>query len=539
MHETKPTLLSSIILRSAGYRDEDHSVALRQQLKVDETSEPGPPRGTPVLKPVNTKTETLSNARPPEHRRWRVSRSSVQVFGQHVDLWALILAAVDFALLCAAVHLAGLIEHGGDVESLRLAGSPSWIASLVFAAIMLSALVAMGLYNRRVDARTSAVVARMVVGLTIGAAAMAILMFTFGSLHLDRGTLALSVTLALPLLALSRILFVQVLGRERFARRVLVYGAGNKAAGLQDLRVRQDLRGFEVVGYVPTEGCKPTVPAELRINPGDRLREFVREADIDEVVVAMEDRRRGLPVQQLLDARLAGVPVSDVLSFMERESGKVELSMLYPSWLIYSEGINAKGVARLLTRVLDLVAASLLILLTAPIMLFTALVIWAESGFRGSILYRQVRVGMEGEPFTLMKFRSMREDAEKDGAKWAQQNDPRVTRIGRFLRATRIDELPQLFNVLAGSMSFVGPRPERPEFVEQLSQKIPYYRERHCVKPGITGWAQLCYPYGASEQDALEKLQYDLYYVKNKSVLFDLMILLQTAEVVLWRKGSR
>jgi sugar transferase (PEP-CTERM system associated) len=489
---------------------------------------------------VNTKTETLSTQHStPEQRHWRVSKSSVHLFGQHVDLWALILGTVDFILLCAAVQLAALVQHGGDLASMREAVGAPLTSSLVFAAVMLSALVAMGLYNRRVDAKTTAVIARMVVGLTIGAAAMAILMFLFSGLQLERSTLALSVTLALPMLALSRVLFVQVLGRERFARRVLVYGAGKKAAELQDLRVRLDLRGFQVIGYVPTEGCNPVVPVELRVNPGERLRDFVFDEDVDEVVVAMEDRRRGLPVQQLLDCRLSGLPVSDVLSFMERESGKVELSMLYPSWLIYSDGINSKGLARLLTRVLDLVAASLLILLTAPIMLLTALAIWLESGFRGTILYRQVRVGLEGEPFTLMKFRSMREDAEKDGAKWAQQNDPRATRVGRFIRATRIDELPQLFNVLAGRMSFVGPRPERPEFVDQLSQKIPYYRERHCVKPGITGWAQLCYPYGASEQDALEKLQYDLYYVKNKSVLFDLMILLQTAEVVLWRKGSR
>jgi sugar transferase (PEP-CTERM system associated) len=228
-----------------------------------------------------------------------------------------------------------------------------------------------------------------------------------------------------------------------------------------------------------------------------------------------------------------------VLGFMERETGKVELSMLYPSWLIYSEGINSRGAARVLTRVLDLLAASILLLVTAPLMLLTALAIWAEAGFHGSVLYAQARVGLEGQPFTLYKFRSMSEDAEKDGARWAQENDPRVTRVGRLIRATRIDELPQLFNVLSGKMSFVGPRPERPEFIDQLASKIPYYRERHCVKPGITGWAQLCYPYGASEHDALEKLQYDLYYVKNKSVLFDLMILLQTAEVVLWRKGSR
>jgi sugar transferase (PEP-CTERM system associated) len=512
-----------------------------KQPSISGPGEAKPPRNWFALKIVSTNSESVANGTTttPDHKGWRVSKSSVQLFGQHFDLWALILGMVDFLLLCSAVYLAGLIQHGGDLESLRASGSAPGFESVLFGVVVLAALVAMGLYNRRLDARTASIIARMVVGLVIGALAMAVLMFFLAGLHITRGTLALSTAVALPLLAISRLVFVQLVGRERFARRVLVYGVGAKAAELQNLRVRKDLRGFEVVGYVPTEGCQPTVPAEWRVNPGDCLRDFVLREGVDEVVVAMEDRRRGLPVQQLLDCRLAGVPITDVLGFMERETGKVELSMLYPSWLIYSEGINSRGAARVLTRVLDLLAASILLLVTAPLMLLTALAIWAEAGFHGSVLYAQARVGLEGQPFTLYKFRSMSEDAEKDGARWAQENDPRVTRVGRLIRATRIDELPQLFNVLSGKMSFVGPRPERPEFIDQLASKIPYYRERHCVKPGITGWAQLCYPYGASEHDALEKLQYDLYYVKNKSVLFDLMILLQTAEVVLWRKGSR
>jgi sugar transferase (PEP-CTERM system associated) len=488
---------------------------------------------------VNTKSDSLESNGPQERRRWRVSASSVQLLGQHVDLWALVLGVVDFLLLVAAVHIAGLIQHAGDVQSVRLSGGVPWAESLIFGVVGLGSLLAMGLYNRRLDARTASVIARMVVGLVIGALAMVVLMFLMASLSLGPATLALSICVALPMLSVSRLMFVQVFGRDRFARRVLVFGAGAKAAEVQNVRVRQDLRNFQVVGYVPTEGSKPEVPAEWRLNPGNSLRDFVLEMDVDEVVVAMEDRRRGLPVQQLLDCRMAGVPVTDVLDFMERESGKVELSMLYPSWLIYSEGINTRGLVRLVTRLFDLMAAGALLLLVAPLMLLTALAIWVSSGFRGNVLYAQTRVGLEGEPFTLYKFRSMREDAEADGVKWAVKNDPRVTAVGRIIRATRIDELPQLINVLAGQMSFVGPRPERPEFVEKLSEKIPYYRERHCVKPGITGWAQLCYPYGASEHDALEKLQYDLYYVKNKTILFDMVILLQTVEVVLWRKGSR
>jgi sugar transferase (PEP-CTERM system associated) len=522
-------------------------VAAEDRIKVAELADGRPSWEPPGPDPLNTKFDFSLESAPapaadgatPEPRSWRVSKSSVQFFGQHIDLWSLILGGVDFMLLCAAVHFAAVIRHGGDFSVLAAGAGAPWLESMLFATVALSSLVAMGLYNRRLDSRTASVIARMVVGLIIGAMAMAILTFLIGTLRLGPAMLALAICVALPMLATSRLVFVQVVGRDRFARRVLVYGTGAKAAELLNLRVRQDLRGFQVVGYVPTEGCKPVVPKELRINPGEALLDFVRDQDVDEVVVAMEDRRRGLPVHQLLDCRLAGVPVTDVLGFMERETGKVELSMLYPSWLIYTDGINRRGMVRVITRVLDLVAAGALLVLAAPLMLVTSLLIWIESGFRGPVLYAQTRVGLEGQLFTIYKFRSMREDAEKDGAKWAQENDPRVTRVGRVIRATRIDELPQLLNVLMGSMSFVGPRPERPEFIASLSAKIPYYRERHCVKPGITGWAQLCYPYGASEHDALEKLQYDLYYVKKKSVLFDLMILLQTAEVVLWRKGSR
>ena len=213
---------------------------------------------------------------------------------------------------------------------------------------------------------------------------------------------------------------------------------------------------------------------------------------------------------------------------------------LHPSWLIFSDGFLQNPIRLLSKRVFDLVASSALLLVTAPVMLMAAVAILIESGSRGPIIYRQTRVGQGGKPFRLMKFRSMVVDAEQDGvAQWAQKGDSRVTRVGCCMRKTRIDELPQIFNVFKGDMSFVGPRPERPEFVEKLSEKIPFYLARHRVKPGITGWAQICYPYGASEEDAIQKMQYDFYYVKNHSWFLDLMILLNTVEVVLWGKGAR
>jgi sugar transferase (PEP-CTERM system associated) len=262
--------------------------------------------------------------------------------------------------------------------------------------------------------------------------------------------------------------------------------------------------------------------------------------EVDEIVVAMNDRRAAFPVRELLDCRLAGIDVTDLSTFLERETGRVRLDVLNPGWLIFGEGFKRGSFRLQSARVVDLVAASGLFILTCPLMVATLLAIKLEDGWRSPIFYQQERVGFGGRIFRLLKFRSMRVDAEAAGqAQWAQKNDSRVTRVGAVIRKLRIDELPQILNVLRGEMGLVGPRPERPQFVKQLAEKIPYYIERHSVKPGITGWAQLCYPYGSSERDALEKLQYDLYYIKNSNLLWDLAIIAQTLEVVVMGKGAR
>jgi sugar transferase (PEP-CTERM system associated) len=307
------------------------------------------------------------------------------------------------------------------------------------------------------------------------------------------------------------------------------------------LRRRADQRGFFIAGFMPAPGEQLLVePEKLLAADVQQLRQLAKDLRIDEIVVAMDDRRREFPVRELLDCRLAGVEIVDLVSFLERETGRVHLDVLNPSWIIFSEGFRRDGLRQASKRAFDVVASFALVLVTWPFMLFTAIAILIEDGVRAPILYRQRRVGLDGHDFDVLKFRSMRTDAERDGkARWATGSDDRVTRVGRFIRKVRIDELPQFFNVLRGDMSFVGPRPERPQFVAELSDSIPYYAERHCAKPGITGWAQICYPYGASEKDSLEKLQYDLYYLKNQSLLFDMMILLQTVEVVLLGKGGR
>jgi sugar transferase (PEP-CTERM system associated) len=256
-------------------------------------------------------------------------------------------------------------------------------------------------------------------------------------------------------------------------------------------------------------------------------------------VLALEERRNALPLKDLLRVRTTGVQVSEISSFLERETGRIDLNSVNPSWLIFSDGFaSTRMLSSVFKRAFDIVASGLLLVITLPVILLTALAIKLES--KGPAFYRQRRVGLYNESFDILKLRSMRQDAEVAGtAVWAAEQDPRITRIGRFIRKVRIDELPQTWTVLKGEMSFVGPRPERPQFVEQLEDQLPYYAERHMVKPGITGWAQINYPYGASIEDARHKLEYDLYYAKNYSPFLDMLILLQTLRVVLWPTGAR
>jgi sugar transferase (PEP-CTERM system associated) len=370
---------------------------------------------------------------------------------------------------------------------------------------------------------------------------MAIFYYLFPHLQLGRAALLLTALIAFGFALLVRMVFNRLADDDLFKRRVLVYGAGRRAGSIAQLRRRADRRGFMVVGYVPADGDEAAaVPESSKLAATTELRALSEQYRIDEIVVAMDDRRRQFPMEQLLECRLEGLEITDLVTFLERETGKVRLDVLNPSWMIFSEGFRQGRIHGTFERAFDVGASLVLLSITLPVMLLTALAIRIEDGRRASLLYRQTRVGQYGRPFELLKFRSMREDAEAAGVPvWAKKNDSRVTRVGSFIRKTRIDELPQIFNVLKGEMSFVGPRPERPQFVAQLNERIPYYRERHTIKPGITGWAQLCYPYGSSEQDAAEKLQYDLFYVKNHSLLFYLAILVQTVEVILWGKGAR
>lgn len=444
-------------------------------------------------------------------------------------------------MMIGAVYLGARLRFGGRLDAIFDSIGAVWPRALLIALVVLASMVAMGLYHGRLRTRMSGIAVRVVASCVAAGAALALLFYIFPGLYLGRGALAITMLLILIGLLLTRVMFHNLVDGSVFRRRVLVYGAGEKAANIVGLRRRSDQRGFKVIGFLPAENNeRHSVDQDKLLKPSGTIAELAHEHRIDEIVVAIDDRRRGFLVQELLECKLNGIGVIDAMSFFERETGKVKLDLLYPSWMIFSEGFSRNPLRVLTSRVFDVLAALFLLFLTWPVMLIVVLAIWWEDGLDAPIIYRQQRVGLRNSVFDVMKFRSMIADAEKDGvAKWAEKNDSRITRVGSVIRKYRIDELPQIFNVLRGDMRFVGPRPERPSFVEELSHAIPYYKERHTVKPGITGWAQLCYDYGASSEDALEKLQYDLYYVKNHNMLFDLLILLQTAEVVLWKSGAR
>jgi sugar transferase (PEP-CTERM system associated) len=458
----------------------------------------------------------------------------IRFLGQHISATIAALALIEAALSFVAVYAAMCIRfQGPEVGDL-------WPPALMVSAVMLTSALAFGLYSSRQRVQLSGTFVRLVMALVVASGAIAAVFYLIPSLHLLRGVGALAVMLAGCAILTSRVVFPGAVAGDMFKRRVLVYGAGaTAAAAIANLRRSVDRRGFLLVGFVQAPGEERALAAERVLDANGGLRALCERLDITEVVVAMDDRRRAFPIPELLDCRVAGVDVTELPTFLERETGRIRIDVLNPSWMIFGQGFRRGALRLFSSRVLDLLASLAVLTVALPAMLLTAIAIKLEDGWRAPALYTQARVGLGGRMFNLVKLRSMRLDAESNGAQWAQRRDPRITRVGAVIRKLRIDELPQIFNVLRGDMSFVGPRPERPEFVAELAKKIPYYHLRECVKPGITGWAQLCYPYGSCEQDAIEKLQYDLFYIKNNSLLFDLVILVETAEVVLLGKGAR
>lgn len=460
----------------------------------------------------------------------------IRLFKHYIPHAVLLLGLIDFVLLLLVSDVAWTFR-AGQIETDPGTIRERWFALLGFAVTTHAAMIAVGVYG--VDALRSMrfACARLLVSVSLAILALALLDFVLPGHTFWRSTLLYGMVLAIIALSLNRLIVGGILGASAFRRRLLVLGAGERAMRLKKLS-EQPGSGFVIVGFVGMSESQRSVAEAIERSAIHDLSKFVANLGASEVVLALEERRNALPLKDLLRVKTAGVHVNDFSSFMERETGRVDLDTLNPSWLIFSDGFSSARIfSSMAKRAFDIVASLLLLAATFPIILLFALLVKLDS--RGPAFFRQQRVGLYGQNFTLVKLRSMRTDAEKDGAKWASKNDARVTRIGRFIRKVRIDELPQVWTVLKGEMSFVGPRPEVPKFVDDLDDKLPFYAERHMVKPGITGWAQINYPYGASIEDARQKLEYDLYYAKNYTPFLDLLILLQTLRVVLWPEGAR
>jgi sugar transferase (PEP-CTERM system associated) len=449
-------------------------------------------------------------------------------------LWVSELGLLMLAVVAAA-SLRFLHTPGGLAIFMESAAE----RAAIFAAFITVSMAAFGLYQVHVRHNRMEFLVRLLMSFAFAGVALLVLYYLVPPAYIGRGVLSIALVLGLVGIAAVRTVVDRMFRTDVFRRRLLVLGAGANANLINSrLRRRSDRQSFVVVGFLPVPAQPVVVPENLLLKTDFSLSELAEWLQVYEIVVATDERRGALPMEEMLKCAQRGITITDLSTLFEREVGMVKLNVADPSWLAFSGGFDHSVPRRLNKRFFDLVAAGSLLLVAWPIMLAVAACVALES--RGPILYRQTRVGENGRQFELVKFRSMRVDAESDGvARWASKGDDRTTRVGSFIRKVRLDELPQLFNVLRGDMSFVGPRPERPQFVEMLGREVRYYNIRHCVKPGLTGWAQLRYPYGASVQDAEEKLTFDLFYVKNHGLVFDLMILLQTVEVVLFHRGSR
>lgn len=461
----------------------------------------------------------------------------IRLFKHYIPYPVLLLGMLDFLLLMASAEGGWLLrarQIGMNVEEIYSRLGPL----LSFAVALQVAMIGVGVYGAESLQSLRFATARLLVAISLGVIFLSVMHFATPQLTLWRSNSLYAMILAFGALLSLRIVLGSMLGGEVFKRRLVVLGAGKRADRVRQLEERRG-SGFIVVAYMQMNDGEQVIEEAINRNAIFNLSDFVVRMAASEVILALEERRNSVPMSDLLRIKTTGVHVNDLSTFLERETGRIDLDTVNPSWLIFSDGFSAgqrlSGVAK---RLFDILASLILLVLTAPVILLGAIAVMLES--KGPAFYRQSRVGLYGEDFQIVKLRSMRTDAEVAGkAVWAEKDDPRITRVGRWIRKLRIDELPQVWMVLKGDMSFVGPRPERRQFVDDLVQQLRYYGERHMVKPGITGWAQINYPYGASIEDARHKLEYDLYYAKNYSPFLDLLILLQTIRVIIWPEGAR
>jgi len=462
-----------------------------------------------------------------------------RISNHYVSKIVFVLLFVEVLVLLGAAYIGvavRMLEYGAT--SLHL--DHLFTSAFAFAAAIIFSMSAMGMYQLDYDeGLRHPFFMKLMPSFVMGFIILALVFYVAPELYLGRGTMLLVFALAGCGIFLARMVFFKTSEARLLQSRILFLGSGPLAKECSELATRKSrYHKYDIAGFVSNPNEEMCIASNrlLQMKDGDSLVALARRNNVSEIVVSVQNRRGGFPIKELLDCKLQGVKVTDAATFFERETCQIRVDSLQPSWLVFGGGFDQSFARTFMKRCFDLVCSCIILAMTFPIMLVAALAVRLED--RGPVFYSQERVGKDGKVFRVHKFRSMRADAEKNGKpQWAAQNDPRVTRVGNFMRKTRIDELPQILNVFKGDMSFVGPRPERAYFVEQLIEVVPYYNVRHSVKPGITGWAQVRYGYGSSAEDALQKLQYDLYYVKNNSLFLDILILINTLKVVLFRSG--
>lgn len=464
----------------------------------------------------------------------------VRIFRHYISPIKLALSVVDFVLILGCTISAELLRYYlADLPLELTSHLTAWAAKLLLPVLSIPVLLGVGVYQSESLSDFKVFTIRLTVSLIMVGLLAAAILYLFPTLLLWRSILALTILLTAFALMASHGIFLMFGSPQFLGKRVLLLGAGEKAKQLKDYADQAQEAGLDIVKTVALPGSKSAVPDAVKLADIGQLDRFAAKNQIELIIVTRDDEATNLPLEALIACKLTGIEVKDRLSCFEQIRGYVDVDAVKAEWIVFSEGFRGGSpLERIAKRLSDILLCSLLVIVTSPILALVAVLVKLTS--KGPVFYLQERVGLNNKPFKLFKFRSMRQDAEKDGQpQWAAESDPRITPIGSFIRQTRLDELPQLFNVLRGDMSFVGPRPERPFFVDQLLREIPFYHERHYVKPGITGWAQIRYPYGASVEDAKRKLEYDLYYIKNYSLFLDVMIAIQTVRVILFPSGVR
>ena len=464
----------------------------------------------------------------------------LRIANHHVSKIVSLLLAIEATILVASVYIGASIRFADSGYPFTKQFSHFFLSACAFAIVIIFSMSALGMYQLNFREGLRNTVLRLMPSFTLGFTIITLVFYLLPELYFGRGILSLVIIVAASGILITRLLIFKFSQAGLLESRIIFLGSGVLAKECGELAIHNiAYHKYDIIGFVPMQEEESCVPSSSLLPKDASLAEIASQHNASEIVVAVENRRGvAFPIKDLLECKLNGIKVIDAATFFEREACQIRVDSLQPSWLVFGDGFDQSFLRSFGKRVFDLFVSLIIFLVSLPIMLITAACIYIED--KGPIFYQQERVGKDGHNYMVLKFRSMRNDAEKCGTpQWAAANDPRTTKTGEIIRKLRIDELPQILNVLKGEMSFVGPRPERPYFVKQLCDEVPFYNIRHSIKPGITGMAQVRYQYGSSVADAIQKLQYDLYYVKNNSLFLDVLILIDTLQVVLLGKGAR